>query len=114
MADFTLRQQPQYPIKLLDTNSPISLEQLLNLFDELDAITLCVRTENGHQNRGGYYFCIRKSQDADEMLLETIEGDAVTVLPQVQMLRFINHASGLAFDQEMLVYCQNSINFRVD
>lgn len=45
MPNFDLKQQPQYPIKVIDTNSPISLEQLNNAFDGLDAITLCVRSE---------------------------------------------------------------------
>lgn len=44
MPNFNLKQQPQYPIKVIDTNSPISLEQLNNAFDGLDAITLCVRS----------------------------------------------------------------------
>lgn len=55
MPNFDLKQQPQHPIKVIDTNSPISLEQLNNAFDGLDAITLCVRSENGHPNRGGAF-----------------------------------------------------------
>lgn len=114
MPNFNLKQQPQYPIKVIDTNSPISLEQLNNAFDGLDAITLCVRSKNGHPNRGGHFFCIRNSQHSEEMHLETIEGDDIDMFTPEQLIRFINHASGLLFDREMLTYCQNSINFRTD
>lgn len=114
MPNFDLKQQPQYPIKVIDTNSPITLEQLNNAFDGLDAITLCVRSENGHPNRGGHFFCIRNNLYTEEMRLETIEGDYVDTFAPEQMTRLINHISGLLFDREILTYCQNSINFRTD
>lgn len=114
MPNFDLKQQPQYPIKVIDTNSPISLGQLNNAFAGLSAITLCVRSENGHHDRGGHFFCIRNNQQTGEMCLETIEGDDVDVFTPEQMIKFINHASGLLFDKEILAYCQNSINFRTD
>lgn len=114
MPNFDLKQQPKYPIKVIDTNSPISLEQLNNAFDGLKAITLCIRAENGHPNRGGHFFCIHNNRHAEEMYLETIEGDNVDMFAPEQLIRLINHASGLLFDREMLIYCQNSINFRTD
>ena len=114
MPSFDLRQQPQHPIKVIDTDSQITLEQLNNAFNGLDAIMLCVRSENGHPNRGGHFFCIRKGQQPEEMHLETIEGDDVDVFAPERLIRFINHASGLLFDREMMTYCQNSINFRTD
>ena len=114
MPNFDLKQQPQYPIKVIDTNSPITLEQLNNAFDGLDAITLCVRSEDGHPNRGGHFFCIRNNLHTEEMRLETIEGEYVDTFAPEQMSRLINHVSGLLFDREILTYCQNSINFRTD
>lgn len=114
MPKFDLKQQPKYPIKVIDTDSPISQEQLNNAFGDSNAITLCVRSENGHPNRGGYFFCICKEQQSEEIHLETIEGDDIDMLALEQLIRFINHASGLLFDREMLTYCQNSINFRTD
>lgn len=114
MPNFSLKQQPQYPIKVIDTDSPISLEQLNNAFDGLDAITLIVRSEHGHPNRGGHFFCISNNHHTGEMCLETIEGDDVDIFDPEHIIRFINHAAGLLFDREMLTYCQNSINFRTD
>ena len=110
MPNFNLSQQPQYPIKVINTDSLISLDQLNEKFGDLHAITLCVRSRDGHPNRGGHFFCIRKCQHTEEIYLETIEGDDIDLFAPEQMIRFINHASGLLFDREMLTYCQNNIN----
>ena len=115
MPSFSLKRQPRYPIRIIDTNSPILLEQLNHAFDGLDAVTLCVRSENGHPNRGGHFFCIRKDrQHTEKMCLETMEGDDIDTFTAEQLIRFVNHVSGLLFDREMLTFCQNSINFRTD
>ena len=72
-----LIQKKLHPIKVIDTNSPISLEKHNNSFAGLDAITLCVRSENDHPTKGENFFCIRNSQHYEEMHLETIEGDDI-------------------------------------
>ena len=114
MPNFDLKQQPRYPIKVIDTNSPITLDQLHNAFGGLDAITLCVRSENGHPNRGGHFFCIYNDPHTEEMCLETMEGDYVDTFSPEWIIKLINHISGLIFDREILIYCQNNINFRAD
>lgn len=63
MPNFSLKQQPQYPIKVIDTGSPISAEQLYAALDGTNAVTLCVRTASGHEKRGGHFFCIRKMEE---------------------------------------------------
>lgn len=113
MPNFSLKQQPQYPIKVIDTGSPVSAEQLYAALDGTNAVTLCVRTASGHEKRGGHFFCIRKKEDS-ELLLETMEGEQVDHFTPMRMVRFINHTAGLLFDAEMLVYCQRRVNFRTD
>ena len=114
MPNFDLKQQPQYPIRVMNTDTPISLCQLHEAFDTLDAITLCIRSNVGHTNRGGFFFCIKRDQSTDQMILESIEGDIIDIFSSNNMVTFINHVSGLQFNKEILIYCQNHINFRTD
>ena len=113
MPYFDLARQPQYPIKTLDTDNVISSSQISSLLSDCHQITLCVRSEHGHPNRGGYYFCISE-KSADTYDLETIEGVYVDTFSLDALTTLINHASGKKFNQQMLDYCQNSINFRTD
>lgn len=46
--------------------------------------------------------------------LETIEGVFIDTFSISALIKFINHASGRVFDQGMLSYCQQTVNFRVD
>lgn len=112
MPNFSLQQQPQYPLFIINSDNPITIQELANCFINTNCITLCVRSEEGHSQRGGYFFCILKNFDT--FSLETIEGIFVDSFSIDMLVRFINHASGRLFDSEMLSYCQNTINFRVD
>ena len=112
MPNFSLQQQPKYPLIIIDSDSPISVEQLISAFADSDSITLCMRSSEGHPKRGGYFFCLTKS--ADTYSLETVEGVYIDSFSVDTLARFVNHASGRLFDREMLSYCQNTINFRVD
>lgn len=113
MPKYDLKKQPRFPLSTLDTDVPITEEQLLELLDQNTGLTLCVRSRNGHVNRGGHFFCIQK-QENGTILLETMEQEYVDTFPIQSMVRFINHACGLKFDSEMQLYCQNSLNFRTD
>lgn len=113
MPNYSLTKQPRFPLVKFDTDEPITEEQLLNLLNQSEGITLCVRSLCGHVNRGGYFFCIQK-QENNSIRLETMEQEYVDTFPIPSMLRFINHACGLRFDSEMQYFCQNSLNFRAD
>ena len=112
MPNFSLQQQPRYPLFIINSDVPITIQQLADCFTSTNGITLCVRSEEGHSQRGGYFFCILKT--IDRFNLETFEGVFVDSFSIDTLVRFINHASGRLFDYEMLSYCQNTINFRVD
>lgn len=119
MPSFDLARQPRFSVRTIDTDLPLTENQLNELLNHNQGITLCVRSAVGHENRGGYFFCIQKF-DSGNILLETIEGDQVEgdqvdkTFSPLLMLRLINHVCGLQFDNEMLLYCQNQLNFRSD
>jgi len=112
MPNFSLSHQPRYPLIKIDTNTPITTGQISTLLNENEGITLCVRQETGHPNRGGHFFCIHL--ESGKVILETIEQEYVDSFTIEDIVRFINHASGLQFDRNMQSYCQNSLNFRAD
>lgn len=114
MPNYNLKQQPQYPIKTIDTDAPVSLEKLANILNECNAITLCIRSAEGDVRRGGYFFCLKNTANRNEIRLETVEGDLIDIVSREWLVRLINHISGRKFDKEVLRHCQNSINFRTD
>ena len=113
MPNFDLQQQPQFPVVTLDTDSPIDENIINNYLSRNKDVTICVRSETGHENRGGYFFTLRKSDD-NLIILESIEGEYIDTLSLEKTVNFINHSTGLKFDKKMLEYCQNKINFRND
>lgn len=112
MPNFDMSHQPKYPLITVDTNEPITVDQISTILDRNEGATLCVRQEDGHPNRGGHFFCIHLENET--VLLETMEQDYVDTFSLENLVRFINHASGLSFDRDMQLYCQNSLNFRDD
>lgn len=114
MPNFQLAQQPRFPLRNIDSDIPITFEQLLTSIGNEQGITLCVRSCTGAQERGGYFFCIRYDRETQAFHLETMEQVAVADFNDNRIIRFINHVAGLQFDGEMLDLCQNTINFRND
>lgn len=113
MPNFDMAKQPRYPLIKVDTDEPLTEEQLLTLLSKSNGITLCVRSRNGHINRGGHFFCIQRLEN-EKNLLESMEQEYIDTFPTPVLVRFINHACGLKFDRDMQLYCQNSLNFRMD
>ena len=113
MPNFNLLFQPKYGVMTIDTDDPISQEQLMDILNRQNGVTLCVRSRLGHPNRGGYFFCLSYTENR-EIMLETMEQVFVDTFSIPDCIRFINHACGLRFDREMQLYCQNNINFRDD
>lgn len=62
MPNFSLQQQPQYPIVTIDTDLPICEEQVENILEHKTGVTLCVRSSQGHPKRGGYFFAFPKTK----------------------------------------------------
>ncbi len=113
MPNFNLINQPKYSLMTIDTDKPIKQEKLIDILNRQNGVTLCVRSHSGHPNRGGHFFCISYNEKRN-IVLETLEQVYVDTFSVPDCVRFINHACGLQYDQEMQLYCQNSINFRDD
>lgn len=113
MSQFDLTKQPKYNIITIDTDKSISQEQLMEILNRQNGVTLCVRSRLGHPKRGGHFFCLFYNEN-QEIILETMEQVYVDTFSVPDCIRFINHACGLQFDQDMQLYCQNSLNFRDD
>lgn len=113
MAGFSLAQQPRFPVVTIDTDSPLTDTQVANKLQSVEGVTFCIRSENGHPERGGHFFCVSK-RDEQEYVLETIEGVLIDTFLLSELVVFMNHVTGLKFDKRMLTYCQNSVNFRDD
>lgn len=115
MSGFKLEKQPSYPLHIIDTDQPISEKLLSEKFDDKNNnIMLLIRSENGHEKRGGFFFSLKREPNSNVYTLETIDGNTIADFNQKDLIRFINHVAGLKFDPEMLSYCQNTINLLSD
>ena len=103
---------PKYPIQTIDTNDPICLDDLKTYLAN-NGTTLLIRSENGHPNRGGYYFQIENLVTGSIRFFTFDQRDHFD-LPPAEAVDFINHCSGLLFSEDMLRYCQNTIDLRND
>ena len=114
MPIFELHRQPRFPLRLIDTDTPITIDQFHELLRHDTEIMLCVRSATGHPHRGGYFFCIKYNNVTNQYELETVEGIRVANFTENNIVIFINHVAGLQFNNDMLSFCQNNINFRRD
>lgn len=112
MADFSLKHQPTSEIVTIDTDSPISDEELASKFCNRNSLLLLLRSEKGVDKRGGHFFNLEKVDNKYQ--LKTMEGDVINIFELSFIVRLINHSCGLKFDAEILNYCQNVLNFRTD
>ncbi len=107
---------PFPPLIKLDTNDPIEQNTLAEILQQrLEGVSICVRSAEGHANRGGYFFHIRpKDPTLDACDILNFERISVVSLPLAKLTAFINHCAGLTFDEESFQLCQTVINFRLD
>ena len=99
-----------------DTNDGITIEQLQHIIDENEAqVSLCVRSAQGPEKRGGYFFHFKRSGVETSMLtLYTFDHAVIDNISIEFLVRLINHTIGYRFDLDIFNYCQNIINFRQD
>jgi hypothetical protein len=111
-----LGEAPFPPVVIVDTASPISSEQLIEtLRDRPDGVTICVRSDTGHENRGGYFFHLKPTDDTlSDCEIHNFEQILVATLPLDKATAFVNHCTGLAFDEWSFQFCQSVVNFRLD
>lgn len=107
---------PFPPLIKLDTNDPIKPETIIEILSSrLQGASICVRSTEGHSDRGGYFFHIcPKNPAIGEYDLFNFESIYVATLPLSKLTALINHCAGLAFDEEAFQFCQTVVNFRLD
>jgi len=107
---------PFPPLIKFDTDDPLSPDVLAEqLRSRLEGASICVRSAEGHANRGGYFFHICAKEDTlTECDIFNFERLYVLSLPLAKLTAFVNHCAGLAFDEEAFQLCQTVVNFRLD
>jgi len=99
---------------LIPKDNPISwmdIESLL-LNQIKDGVSICLLSESGHENRGGYFFHIKKIND--HFIFSTFDRDNVLELQSgEEVAEFINHVSGRSYSERMWRESQY-INLRPD
>jgi hypothetical protein len=101
-----------YPVRTIDSDNPITFAQLADIVGTAEGASICLRSATGHQNRGGYFFHFRPHEN-DFKLLDFVGHEVVRLSPE-HLAKFINHASGRVFDEEMLIFSQSVVNLRQD
>lgn len=107
---------PFPPLIRIDTGDPITPEALHEVLRaRLEGASFCVRSSEGHPNRGGYFFHVRPHEGKpDEYDIFSFEKVYALSLPMPKLAAFVNHCAGLAFDEDMFQLCQTVVNFRLD
>ncbi|MDZ8184232.1 MAG: hypothetical protein RMX96_05130 [Nostoc sp. ChiSLP02] len=107
---------PFPPVIIMDTDTPVSINQVSNILRERPkGASICIRSTQGHTNRGGYFFHILPIEsDLSKCELYNFEKMLVATLPVEQIILFINHCSGLEFNDWVFQFCQSVVNFRLD
>lgn len=111
MPRHTIGSAP-FTVRLIDTDSPIDQELLTSALGHSAGVSLCIRSVEGHPDRGGYFFHVEQSEQ--EFIVRDFERHEVKSFDLATLVRFINHVSGREFDHDMFLLCQAEINFKED
>jgi len=111
---------PYPPLIRVDQSGPLEPAQLAEVLEGArNGWSICVRSESGEPNRGGYFFHVRR--DADHFILSDFENISVTKpggdvikFDLESLCAFVNHCTGALFSEKMLYLSQSEINFRSD
>jgi hypothetical protein len=102
-----------FVVQTIDTDEPLVESQIKKALGTKRGVSLCVRAAKGPHKRGGYFFHIRRSTNNSVTILD-FENRDVVELTFEELARFVNHASGREFDDDMFQLCQSVINYRQD
>lgn len=109
-----------YEIIPLDSDNPITKDDLIKSIGDKKEVTLCIRTKTGNKKRGGYFFSIEV--DGDKITVKTFDGKQLTSdfdykyaeFSIEEFSEFVNHVSGRIYSEKMFELCTNRLNFRSD
>ena len=72
-------------------------------------------TPDGPPKRGGYFFSFGPAKKAPgHFTIYDFEGRAVKDFAPDALVRFINHCTGMEFDEPSFLLCQTELNFLQD
>jgi hypothetical protein len=116
MAKNKIGNIPFPPLVKIDVNEPLSVDEVTKILKSRDeGISICVRSQEGHPDRGGYFFHILpKDKNITLCEIYNFEKKSVITLTVNNLTDFINHCSGLQFSKTAFHLCQSVINFRLD
>jgi hypothetical protein len=113
MAFKTFGTVPFPPLRIVDRDAPLESDWLTERMAEWGGeASILLRWENGPAQRGGYFFHLSRRRQLYGF--HDFAGKPIIELGEAKAARLINHASGRAFDAEMLDLCQKVINLRQD
>ena len=101
-----------FRVRTIESDQALTLAQITSGLKKAPGISLCVRTVDGHEKRGGYFFHIENASASYRIF--DFEKNEIATLTPAELVRFVNHVSGRQFDAGMLVFCQSVVNFRQD
>lgn len=108
-------QVPFPPLIVVNTDNPLKLEEIdAMLVERPTGVSICIRSQDGHPNRGGYFFHFSKDFELGEITLFDFEGRSLHTFIPASFSNFVNHCTGNVFDDEAFRLCQAKINFRQD
>lgn len=114
----TLEALPFPPLKVIDQNAPVDATQLRAFLDtktDTDGVSILIRSETGHPERGGYFFHFRRSTATPiEYELFDFQKTRVAAMTEDELILLINHCSGRQYSEASYLVCQNEINLRSD
>lgn len=104
---------PYPPLSVVDRDEPIDEPWLTGQLDAMQGgLSLLLRSGAGANQRGGFFFHLSLSENG--VSFHDFSGIQLVSLPLAEATKLINHASGRAYDEGMLILCQRTINLRQD
>ena len=107
--------KPPFTLKVLDKDEPLTMDDIDKLLKSTKgAVSLCLRSKEGHKDRGGYFFHFQKLPEGQTYRVIDFERNEIATLKSDHLVSFLNHVSGRRFDPEIHTYCQQVVNLRQD
>jgi len=88
-------------VHAVDASGRVTRVQLRGILDNSEGgVSICVRRDEGHEHRGGYFFHIRKIEG--EYLFKTFDGREAWIANNFEdVISFVNHVCGFEYDEDM-------------
>lgn len=78
-----------------------------------NGVSLCVRSGDGPEKRGGYFFHLRQTRDGHLSLSTFDTPDVVSLTDTATLVAFMNHVAGRRYSEAMWTISQR-LNLRTD